>query len=490
MMVQYWLDREEYSHGVLIPFISLYLVWQLRSKLSRIAYPGSWGGVALTIVGIIVYYAGELSSLYTIVQYGFLILLYGLVLSVMSARAFAVIAIPLLVLSFMVPLPNFLYNNLSAKLQLLSSEIGVTVIRAFGISVFLEGNVIDLGNYKLQVVEACNGLRYLFPLMTLGFIVAYLYRAALWKRTIIFLSTVPITVLMNSFRIGVIGVMVDRWGQSMAEGFLHDFEGWVIFMACFAVLFVEMWLLMRVTGDRRPLSAVFGLDAPAALAAPNAPVQTRRIPAPFYASIVILALATVAAAAMPRRAELPQARKDFSEFPMALSEWKGRPEVMEQVYVDALKFTDYSLANYADDTGHVVNFYAAYYASQRKGESVHSPRSCLPGGGWEIESITQRNVGGVTVSGVPLRVNRVLISYGDQKQIVYYWFQQRGRVITNEYLVKWDMLVDAITRNRTDGALVRLVIPMRDGQDVAELDSALARFAAAIAPVLPEFVPD
>lgn len=107
----------------------------------------------------------------------------------------------------------------------------------FQIPVFLEGNIIDLGVYQLQVVEACSGLRYLFPLMSLGFIAAYFYQAAFWKRAIVFLMTIPITILMNSFRIGVIGVMVDNWGISMAEGFLHDFEGWIIFMACAAILF-------------------------------------------------------------------------------------------------------------------------------------------------------------------------------------------------------------------------------------------------------------
>lgn len=490
LMVEYWLEREEYSHGVLIPFITLYLVWQKRGELSRLPFRGEWGGAVLTLFALFIYFAGELSSLYVIVQYGFLLLIYGLVLSFMGLRAFAVVVIPLLVLSFMIPLPSFLYNNLSAKLQLLSSEIGVAVIRAFGISVFLEGNVIDLGSYKLQVVEACNGLRYLFPLMTLGFVVAYLYRAAFWKRAIIFLSTIPITVLMNSFRIGVIGVMVDRWGQSMAEGFLHDFEGWVIFMACFAVLFLEMWLLMRVTGDKRPLSAVFGLDIPGARHPADASVERRRIPLPFYASFLILVIAMGAAIALPPRTEVVQPRRDFSEFPLTLSEWKGQREAMEQVYIDALKFTDYALINYRDDHGHTVNFYSAFYASQRKGESVHSPRSCLPGGGWEIESLTQRDIEGVSVSGVPLRVNRALISYGEQKQLVYYWFQQRGRVITNEYLVKWDMFVDAITRNRTDGALVRLVIPMRDGQDVAELDAALALFSADVSQFLPAYIPD
>src|SRR5207253_2194127 len=98
------------------------------------------------------------------------------------------------------------YIQLSQKLQLWSSQLGVAVIRLFGISVYLEGNVIDLGSYKLQVVEACSGLRYLFPLMTLGFIAALFFRAPLWKRSILFLSTIPITVLMNSFRIGMIGI--------------------------------------------------------------------------------------------------------------------------------------------------------------------------------------------------------------------------------------------------------------------------------------------
>ena len=110
----------------------------------------------------------------------------------------------------------------------------------FGISVYLEGNVIDLGSYKLQVVEACSGLRYLFPLVSLSFIAAYIYHGAFWKKAIIFLSSIPITVLMNSFRIGVIGVLVEYGGPGQAEGFLHDFEGWIIFMACIAILVLEM----------------------------------------------------------------------------------------------------------------------------------------------------------------------------------------------------------------------------------------------------------
>jgi EpsI family protein len=132
----------------------------------------------------------------------------------------------------------------------------------------------------------------------------------------------------------------------------------------------------------------------------------------------------------------------------------------------------------------------AYYASQRKGESAHSPRSCIPGGGWEITDLSQRNLDGVAVAGQPLRVNRVLIQKGENKQLVYYWFQQRGRVITNEYLVKWYLFWDALTHNRTDGALVRLVTYIGPGQSVEQADRELSTFAARISSPLEQYVPD
>jgi exosortase D (VPLPA-CTERM-specific) len=359
----------------------------------------------------------------------------------------------------------------------------------FGISVFLEGNVIDLGTYKLQVAEACNGLRYLFPLMTLGFIAAYLFKGALWKRALLFLSTVPITILMNSFRIAVIGVLVEHWGVSMVEGFLHDFEGWVIFMACTGVLVVEMWALAKIGGEARSLHEVFALELPAP-SGKDVSIRSRSVPTPLWGALLVLVVVTILFNALPSRAENPPERKDFSQFPMTLDEWQGKPDRLDAIYVDALKFNDYILANYVAANRRPVNFYVAYYASQRKGESAHSPRSCIPGDGWEITSLEQRNTEGASVSGHPLRLNRALIQKGDNRQLVYYWFQQRGRVLTNEYLVKWYLFWDALTRNRTDGALVRLVISVDPGGNLEDADRQLATFATAIADRLPDYIPD
>jgi EpsI family protein len=153
-----------------------------------------------------------------------------------------------------------------------------------------------------------------------------------------------------------------------------------------------------------------------------------------------------------------------------------------------LQLDDYLLANYRDGSGPPLNFYVAWYGSQRAGRSVHSPRACLPGGGWVISSFEQRTLSAGAAGSLP--VNRVLIELNGSKQVVYYWFEQRGRHLASEYQVKWFIFWDALTRNRTDGALVRLVVPLSDGMDESAAEQTIARFAAQALPTLARYVPD
>lgn len=485
----FW-DMEEYSHGYLIPFIAAFMIWQRRQALAQEPFAGSWWGPVVVLAGLIGCLLGQLSAITSVDLYSFWLVAAGAVLALYGVRGFGIALPALFLLVMAIPLPSFLYGGLSGQLQLISSELGVAVIRLFGVSVHLEGNVIDLGAMKLQVVEACNGLRYLFPLVTLGYIAACFFRAPLWMRAVLVVSTVPITVLMNSFRIGMIGVLVDRYGPAQAEGFLHDFEGWVIFMACMGVLFLLMWALVRVSGDRRPFGEIFALDTGAPLARSQSLIGERSVPASAWTALVLLLIAAIPIATLPQRQEIRPEREQFAAFPMQMEAWHGRRERLESFYLDVLKLDDYEKAAFVKDGAGVVNLYSAYYASQRTGQSAHSPRSCLPGGGWKMEQFDQHAVNGVELGGVPLMVNRTLIKQGEEAQLVYYWFQQRGRTITNEYLVKWYIFVDALLRNRTDGALVRLITPLARGEEVASADRRLTEFAGLLSRELPKYVPD
>jgi len=488
-MWSWWMELPEYSHGILIPPIAGFLVWQQKDRLERVVFSGSWWGVAVVLLGGCLLLMGQLATVYTLVQYAYLVTLCGLVLAFTGVKPFRLFAVPLVVLLFMIPLPQFMIANLSTKLQLLSSQIGVWFIRLFDISVFVEGNVIDLGGYKLQVAEACDGLRYLFPLMTLGFLMAYFYKGAMWKRWVLFLSSVPLTVIMNSFRVGTIGLMVEHWGISMAEGFLHEFQGWAVFMASAALMIGEIALLNPIGRETQHWRQLFGVEFP--LPTPQGAVIRRRsLPVPFHAACAVLVALVAVSIFVQRPAEVIPGRATFADFPINIGPWTGRLQSLEGIYTDQLQLDDYLLADYDDTHRWPVNLYLAYYNSQRKGEAVHSPRSCLPGGGWQLREFDQRSIDGVKIDGVPLRVNRTLIELGNQRELVYYWFQQRGRVITNEFAVKWYLFWDALTRHRTDGALVRLIVSLPPASSEGDADRRLTDLASRVAPLLTRYVPD
>jgi len=263
----------------------------------------------------------------------------------------------------------------------------------------------------------------------------------------------------------------------------------VIFMACVALLLLEIWLLERLSAQPRRLRDALAIELPSR-ASPAQGRSPRPIPAPAWAAATLLAAAVVPAVLIPERVEAAPARAEFAEFPLYLGDWSGQHERLAEEYVAELKFSDYLLADYQRRGSDIVNLYVAYYASQRKGESAHSPKGCLPGGGWLIEQLGEQPVSGVGPGGRPLVVNRAVISRGKDRQLVYYWFQQRGRMMTNEYLVKWFLFWDSLTRNRTDGALVRLITPLESKAATDSADGVLQEFARVAEPRLQGYLPD
>src|SRR5262245_7603286 len=220
-LVGRWSRQEEYSHGFLIPLVVGWMLWSRRDALIASIGEPSWSGPLAIAFASLMLVIGDLSAFFLLLHLAFVLALIGVVLAFGGTSLLRVTFIPIAFLIFAIPMPYFVDAELSWRLQLVSSELGTYFIRLFGIPVYLTGNVIDLGIYKLQVAEACSGLRYLYPLLSLGFLAAYMFQAPLWQRVVVFLSTIPITIVMNSARIGMVGVLVDRWGTAQAEGLLH-----------------------------------------------------------------------------------------------------------------------------------------------------------------------------------------------------------------------------------------------------------------------------
>jgi len=206
--------------------------------------------------------------------------------------------------------------------------------------------------------------------------------------------------------------------------------------------------------------------------------------------LIMVCTTAVASYHIQERSEIIPVRKVFLNFPRQIGTWEGKNDYLEQKYLDELKLTDYVIINFVQpETTSAVNFYSAYFQSQQSGAAIHSPRSCIPGDGWQITSFSQRNFPDIKLDGIGINVDRAIIEKGDNKQLVYYWFQQRGRSLTNEYLVKWYLFYDAITMNRSDGSLIRLVTPIGPYEDADLADQRLQSFMKDLTPTLSAYLP-
>ncbi|WP_290703266.1 VPLPA-CTERM-specific exosortase XrtD [Amphritea sp.] len=487
-LVLEWWNSEEYGHGLFMPFIGAYILWSKRGEISRLPLRSATSGVICSFLGLTLYVSAVLADLESVKHYSFIIVLTGYVLFIGGWALFRIALVPLALLVLVIPLPYLLISSLTAGLQLISSEMGTWMIRAMGIPVFLEGNIIDLGAYKLQVVEACSGLRYLYPLISIALIVAYFLRAPLWFKAFLIVSTVPVTIVMNSLRIAVTGLLVKSFGVAAAEGFLHDFEGWVVFMAAFLILIAEVWLYKLIFKSSQSIFDLFDFGDDSANNA-YSPIRfcISMIKVVFFV-IPVVVLGGLANYYSVNEQIIIPTREKFNSFPMRIGSSNVDLSYLEQEVLDILRADDYFLGSYRDSSSEEeVNLYMVYYEQQKDGSALHSPKVCIPGGGWVVadESVVEFNY---RATGETKAANRVVIRKGEFTQLVYYWIDQKGVSYTDEYLARASLISSAVFDKRSDGALIRVNV-LVNNDDFDKADMKLQNFIRDMAIYLPDFLP-
>lgn len=480
----------EYSHGPLIPVLSLLLfLRQLKSVPER---PGPindrWVGVAVVALALSFAALGRMAGIDDVVAYALILWVGGILLISFGWSTGKHFWPPVLHLVYMLPLPDTLYYKLSIWLQFISSELGVWFLRLLAVPVFLDGNIIDMGVYKLHVAEACSGLRYLFPILSFSYIFAVLYKGPMWHKAVLLLAAAPITVLMNSVRIAIAGYIVNTYGTDWVAGFTHFFEGWVIFVACVILLFGLARIMLFLHPARMSLAEALDLDTTGLW------TQARRIrlvqpSAALIAAAVLAGAASLTWYALPDRGQIGVARESFQLFPREIGDWQSGPHQQLDPYVEeTLGADDYRQVTLSRPDGAEVGLFMAWYADQARG-GVHSPEICLPGAGWEIAWLERADITAETGSAVPFMINRAIIQKGETRMMVYYWFDQKGRKVAWDLAAKLWLVVDGVRTGRTDGGLVRLTTLIETDESDAEAEARLMEVVGALQDPLPRFIP-
>ncbi len=470
-LVERWLHEEQYNFALLLPLIAAWYFRRIRPSLQPTSTPPLALVIGLLLLSMLLEVAGLASSIFYLQHLSFLLLPFAFAVHHYGLGNLRRLLPVFLFLFLSIPLPYVLEAALTWRLQGLSAAIGSRLIEAFGIPVFLDGNILELSHHRLQVAEACSGLNYLYPLIGLGVVIAvFSPHKPRWAQWLIVVSAVPIAILMNGLRIGAAGILVTHFGKAAEAGFQHLFQGWVVFLLSLGLMLLLMhWL------PERPRPAIDAAPAPST-------------PATGKPQSMLPALAVLAVLALPLGFQMlrapgtaaPPERLALAAFPDRLGPW--------QVVRKPLG-SDLLIGLAADDTlatrlvaGHQgVDLFIAYYARQQSGQSPHSPKVCMPGGGWEIMDTRRIRV---SVAGQALPVNRVRIVKRNTAMLVYYGYYGRGKWLASEWRMKWELFRDALAGNPTNNALVRLSTPIPSG-DPELADRALQAALQALAPRLP-----
>ncbi len=251
-LVSDWYNIGDESHGFLVPFFALFLVWDKRRKLSAMLVRPSWVGAPLVVLGCITLLLGVYGAELFLSRVSFLLILSGLIWTLCGRQIVRELLFPLAVLLLAIPFPTILFNQITFPLQLLASRLASGMLPLMGVPVLREGNVIQLPAMKLEVAEACSGIRSLMSLFTLSVFYGYFLERTTTRRWIMALASIPIAVGANALRIVGTGLCVQYWDPSKGEGFFHEFSGWVMFLISLGFLYFVHRALQLVWPQRVP----------------------------------------------------------------------------------------------------------------------------------------------------------------------------------------------------------------------------------------------
>ncbi len=247
-LVEDWYVIPDFAHGFLIPFFCAYVIWEKRKAIRETPLQPSWAGTGLVLLALLTYITGIYGAELFLARLSWIILMFGLVWTFAGWRMVRVLQFPLLCLLLALPFPAVIFNQITFPLQLLASRAASAILPLMNVPVLREGNVIELPMMKLEVAEACSGIRSLMSLFTVAVIYGYLLEPSTWRRTLLALASIPIAVVANALRIVGTGLCVQFWDPEKAMGFFHEFSGWLMFLFSLSLVYLlqrSMLLMAR-----------------------------------------------------------------------------------------------------------------------------------------------------------------------------------------------------------------------------------------------------
>ncbi len=501
-LVSDWWTDDNYSHGLLVPFVIGCIIWFEFDKLKAARRtPQFWLGSGLILGAILFLLGGTLGAELFTQRISLVIMLAGMVIYFWGANILKLLVVPFALLLLAIPIPQIIFNKIAFPLQIWASQMAVWGIRLFEVASVRKGNVIEIlprgatQIIALEVVEACSGIRSLMTLITLALVLAYFSRERIvtdtpfwknnnfWRAFVLMLSAFPIAIVTNAARVTATGVLTYYYGKQATESLWHELSGWLVYVAALVLLLTLNYGLKKIPNSRFQIPDFRFQTADSETK--NRKTNTKNQILWLFAALLI---GGIFINWFAERGEIKVERENLAAIPAQLGDWrqKGSEIKFDKQTEIVLRASDYMMREYTLPDGRGANLYVGYYASQRTGATYHSPQNCLPGAGWEMKQPAIIEI--KTPAGKTFKANWFIVENGAYKEVLIYWYQGRGRAVASEYSDKVYTVWDSVTRRRSDGAMVRVMTSV--GNSEADATRAAADLAAQTADQLSAFVPD
>lgn len=482
-MVNVWMTDDDYSYGMLVPFITLYLLWDKRNEIKQVDFKTSWPVFPVLLLFFIISVYGILGSSGNVAMPSIPVMIILFAIFCLGIDFIKKALLPMGMLIFMVPLPDVLDRTFGVFLKNVSSKMGVFLVKMFGIPVYLSGNVIDLGVTQLQVVDACSGLRFVFPLLALGVIYSYFFEKVLWKKIFFVVLTVPIAIITNGLRIGITAILATYYGADVAEGFFHDFSGWAIFMVAFAFLFLVGYCMRKAFPEKSNARS----NKPEVK---DTPISNKAGYAGFTVSAILLVILTFFSwntKAMPPFV----IAGGMQSFPLKFSGWDGSADYIDNEIIIKSGAEEAFSGYYKNDKNDSVSLYIGYIKSafMKTDNFFHSPTVCLPSSGWKVIETTTHDIYNVEHFGNISVIKMVMENLGT-RELVYFWFQTKDKTSHDKNINRLHLAFNAIKKDNTYDLFIRPITIIGPNEDIKDAEKRLDQFVREMMIVLLKFLKD
>jgi exosortase D (VPLPA-CTERM-specific) len=469
-LVTSMLQSEDTSYGLILPFVSLYITYRTWRLIRQHPFHPSWYGLIVLFLGFMVYFVGDLFQSYSIPFFSFIIVIAGILILMGGWALLRQLAFPLFLLAFMMPYEWFFIQKLTFPLQLISSRLAAKFLSIFGIILYLQGNIIDLGGRQLNIAEACSGLRYLVNLWALGAIFCYFFQRRWWKVAVILAAIFPFAIVANSLRITTIGFF-----PMFQEGWWHSSLGLSIFLLGFDYLKLINWIVNRI---EPPIPG----PSPRDIEELSSGTDRDTLYTPYL--IAGLAVVMLTGPFVTYLSNTPNIKllQSLDNFPLRIGPYEGfKSYITDDHVLKSLAADSYLDISFVDQKKNSISLWIAYYENTRRNKRFHSPALCLQGAGWQVVDSGMVNNGG----NHPIRY--LLIQQGKSFQLVYYWYIQCGRWSSaDQFDKRYHVSIDNLLLRRSDDSLIKIMTPVII--DIDDSKEKLNNFVNLLVPILDKFI--